>query len=66
VDGSPALILRADIMFRAIELPAGTHTVEFRFEPVSVKVGLWISGITWAVVLAALVVLRPHNKKADA
>jgi uncharacterized membrane protein YfhO len=61
VDGSPVPILRADIMFRAVELPAGTHTVEFRFEPLSVNIGLWISGITWAVVLAALVTLRSRN-----
>jgi hypothetical protein len=61
VDGSPAPILRADIMFRAVELPAGTHTVEFRFEPLSVKIGLWISGVAWAVVLASLVLLRNRN-----
>ncbi len=58
VDGSPAPILRADILFRAVELSAGTHTVEFHFGPVSVKVGLWISGITWAVVLISLVAFR--------
>jgi hypothetical protein len=66
VDGSPAPILRADLMFRAVELPAGTHTVEFRFEPLSVKVGLWVSGISWVVVAVSLIVFRLHNKKADA
>jgi hypothetical protein len=63
VDGSPAPILRADIMFRAVELPAGTHTVEFRFEPVAVKIGLWISGVTWVVVLTALILLDARNRK---
>ena len=63
VDGSPAPILRADIMFRAVELPAGTHTVEFRFKPASVKVGLWISGVTWVVVLTALILRHARNRK---
>lgn len=31
VDGRPTEILRADTIFRAVELEAGEHTVEFRF-----------------------------------
>ncbi|MGH2522503.1 MAG: hypothetical protein ACRDH2_08365, partial [Anaerolineales bacterium] len=31
VDGAPVPILRADLMFRAVQLPEGSHTVEFRF-----------------------------------
>jgi hypothetical protein len=58
VDGSPAAILRADLMFRAVALPAGTHTVEFRYEPLSVRIGLWISGITILVLGIGLIVLR--------
>ena len=53
-------------MFRAVELPAGHHTIEFRFEPLSVKIGLWISGIAWGIVLVALIALLLRNKKADA
>jgi len=58
VDGSPAAILRADLMFRAVALPAGTNTVEFRYEPMSVRIGLWISGITILVLVISLIVLR--------
>jgi hypothetical protein len=47
VDGAPAPIVRADLMFRAVVLPAGKHVVEFRYEPLSVRVGLWISGVVW-------------------
>jgi len=50
VDEQPAPIYRADILFRAIELPAGTHTIELRFEPWSVRIGLWVSGVAWGVV----------------
>jgi hypothetical protein len=58
MDGSRALIMRADLMFRAVALPAGTHTVEFRYEPLSVRVGFWISGITILVLGICLIVLR--------
>jgi hypothetical protein len=54
VDGEPAPILRADIMFRAVELSEGEHTVEFRFEPVSVGMGLWLSGLSGLALLIAL------------
>jgi len=35
IDGKPASILRADILFRGVELPPGTHQVTFRFAPFS-------------------------------
>jgi uncharacterized membrane protein YfhO len=35
IDGRPAPILRADVLFRGVELPPGQHIVVFRFAPFS-------------------------------
>jgi hypothetical protein len=35
LDGKPTPILRADILFRAVQIPPGTHRVRFRFAPFS-------------------------------
>lgn len=33
VDGAPVKMVRANYAFRAVQVPAGTHTVRFRYEP---------------------------------
>jgi hypothetical protein len=38
VDGAPAEILRANVMFRAVRVPPGTHRVRFSFHPFA---GVW-------------------------
>jgi hypothetical protein len=37
IDGKPTSILRADILFRGVELPPGTHRIIFRFAPFSLS-----------------------------
>jgi hypothetical protein len=43
IDGHSAPVRDQDGLFRAVDLPAGRHTVEWRFEPRSVKVGFFIT-----------------------
>ncbi len=62
VDGAPAPILRADLMFRAIALPAGQHDVVLTYRPASWQQGSLISLLTLGgllVVLAASFYRRP-------
>ncbi len=54
VDGQRVPILRADIMFRAVPLGPGAHTIEFSYEPLSLKLGLAVSGVAWLLTSAAL------------
>lgn len=43
VDGRPAPLLRANIAFRAVVVPAGRHVVEQVYRPRAVLLGLWLS-----------------------
>jgi uncharacterized membrane protein YfhO len=37
IDGHKAPILRADVLFRGVEMPPGRHHLTFRFAPFSVE-----------------------------
>jgi hypothetical protein len=56
IDGQPTTVLRGDVLFRVVPVPAGEHDVDLRFEPGSAKIGLAVSVACLISVLAALVV----------
>ncbi|MBS1681918.1 MAG: YfhO family protein [Bacteroidetes bacterium] len=52
IDGAETEILRADYVLRALKIPQGKHTIEFKFEPKPYTVGNKISfASSWLVVL---------------
>jgi hypothetical protein len=55
VDGAETRIMRANLTFRAVRVPAGSHKVVMRFRPGSARIGLILSSLT---VVAVLVLLR--------
>jgi hypothetical protein len=62
IDGSPAEVLPADAMVRAVRWPAGRHHLVMGYEPPDVALGMAISG---AAVVAALVGLLVQRRRRD-
>ena len=54
VDGQPARVLIANALFRAVAIEPGTHTIEFRFEPLSLLLGEVVSALGLLAVLISI------------
>jgi hypothetical protein len=55
VDGDEVEILPTHHALRGVPIPSGEHTVEMRYDPLSLRLGLWISGIATAGMLASFI-----------
>lgn len=66
VDGRPVEVLRANSSFRGIVLPAGRHTVEFRYISSTYKTGkmLTLGGLLFVIIVAGWY-LMPRRKTDD-
>jgi hypothetical protein len=51
LDGRDAQIMPANVAFRAVAVPAGSHEVIFTYEPMSVRVGLWVTVLSLATMV---------------
>lgn len=56
IDGKKAPYVRVNYVLRGMEIPKGSHEIEFRYEPVSRVVGKWVS-ILCGVLLVVCVFL---------
>lgn len=66
IDGKEVPIFRTNYTLRGLEIPAGKHNIEFRFEPQVVKTGsniVLISGFGMALLIAVGVYLERKKKK---
>ena len=63
VDGKERPILRANHFFRAVALPDGDHVVEFKYDPLSFKIGAWISVFTIISIMAITWFVYVRGKK---
>ena len=54
VDGAPAAILRANHVFRLVPVPGGHSRVEFRYRPLSLRLGALVSLATALLVAVCL------------
>ena len=62
VDGEPAPIYRADVLFRAVPIEPGTHNVVFEYRPRSFALGVVMSGLSLVIVLGISVFYLRHGK----
>lgn len=61
IDSNETTIYRANYLFRSVIVPPGQHTVEFVYQPMSVTIGLTISGIALVLLVVALVIDRRRS-----
>jgi hypothetical protein len=55
VNGQPSPVYRANVMFRAVAVPAGRSEVVFQFQPTLWQQALWLGAAAWAAGLGLLV-----------
>ena len=60
VDGAPAPLFSAQVLGKAVGIPAGRHRLEIRFDSLTVLWGLWVSVAT--LVLAGAFFLLAHRR----
>lgn len=68
IDGKEVPIFRTNYTLRGLEIPAGKHNIEFRFEPQVVKTGsniVLISGFGMALLIAVGVYLERKKKNTN-
>lgn len=54
VDGQSVDVLQADHALLGIPVGPGEHTVEVRYAPATLKIGLWVSGVSGVLAIAVL------------
>jgi hypothetical protein len=64
IDGQPAEIGRANYILRAMNIPAGKHTIEMRFDPTSLKVteGIAYTGLILLLIGAIVLLLQARYR----
>ena len=66
IDGKKSSFFRANYVLRAMQIPAGTHIIEFKFEPQVVKTGSTIAMISSVLMLILLIGGIYYEKKVKA
>jgi hypothetical protein len=66
IDGQPAKLLRANFIVRAVQVPAGQHTIEWRFEPKTTPLYVTVSALVVGALLCALVAFLSRPRPAEA
>ena len=65
VDGVKSLYFRANYVLRAMQIPSGNHTIEFKFEPTVYKIGEGISLASSIILILLLVFVSVKELKQE-
>jgi uncharacterized membrane protein YfhO len=60
VDGHPATLLRCNYLMRGVQVPAGKHEIEFRYEPPITGLYITTAAIAIALMLLGVVLFTRH------
>lgn len=61
IDGSKTRIYRANFDFRAIAVPGGSHTVEYRYHPINFRLGVIIAVVSGLIGIIGAIIFK--NKR---
>ncbi len=56
IDGAPTEIYRTNFILRSVVVPAGSHSVEFKFEPKMYDLGWTLSNAAWGVSVLCILI----------
>ncbi len=63
VNGEEAQVYRANGTFRAVRVPSGQSTVFMQYESTYLNLGIWITVITWAMIIGVGVLMWWKQRK---
>jgi hypothetical protein len=58
IDGRPVKLLRANVAFQAVEMPAGKHLIHLAYQDRAFQIGAAISGCMWLNCLVGYVAMK--------
>ena len=63
VDGIRTKVYRTDYSFRSIVVPSGEHTIVFVYQPFYVKIGAYVSIISFVILIIISLLFRKYYEK---
>jgi hypothetical protein len=64
LDGRKVPILRTDYLLRGVVVPAGAATLEFRYEPMTLRIGGWLAGLAGVAIAVGWIAERRGGRGA--
>ncbi len=65
IDGRKGEILKVNAILRGVFVPSGNHIIRMLYDPLSLKVGLIISGLAWIGVVVYLIIFKRARYGTD-